>query len=287
MYLVAVQLKLHETDLESIINYRRKIEATFEEICSEIGSGNALVAFPEHIGTFIYHILLKKKKILTASLLKASLLFLYNLPSRPHPLSALTTALSSKALSIYREIFCSNAEKYSYNVAAGSTLLPMHGKVYNAAYLFDETGRVVLIQKKVHLVDFEAKSLHISCGSIRELKVAEICGKRVGVAVCYDAFFNDVMARLDELRAEVLVQPSANPEVWNERLEKEWPRGCLEHLCKSKYGRACVNPMLVGDAAKMHFEGKSSIAVKDEDGCRYVERIEDPRAEGFIVVELP
>jgi len=287
MYLAAVQLKFNEADIENLYSYRRKIEAVFEEIHSEIESNKALIAFPEHIGTFIYLMLLKKKKTLAASLLKASLLFLCDLSRHTHPLSGLITALSSKALLIYREIFSFNAKKYGYNVVAGSTLLPKHGKVYNAAYLFDETGRVVLIQKKVHLVDFEEKSLHLSCGSIKELKVAEICSKIVGVAVCYDAFFNDVMTGLDELGAEVLVQPSANPEEWNQRLEKEWPRGCLKHLCISKHGLACVNRMLVGGVADMHFEGKSSIAIKDENGCRYAERIEDPRAEGFIVVELP
>ena len=141
---------------------------------------------------------------------------------------------------------------------------------------------------KVHLIDLE-KKLEVVSGKLEEIKVFKTEWGKIGVAICYDGFFDDVVGKLVKEGAEILVQPSANPEPWDERLEKEWLKGCWEMVQKYgklKYG---VNPMGVGKILDLIFEGYSNIVAKKEetrDGSGYLAKAKTKDREELIYAEI-
>lgn len=293
--LVAVQLSLKDGDVASIDRFESKISRTFRNLSSEISlDPNTLVGLPEHIGTFLYFAYLARgsgagylSTLMRSFVARFPKILPTMLRYKVHPLKALLIDLGPEVLEEYGRIFSGISSRHGCYVVAGSIVEPVSDReVLNVSYLYDPSGEALLKQAKVHLVDFEKRNLRLSGGRLEDIDVVDARIGRIGIAVCYDAFFDDVMGRLDELGAEMVVQPSANPEVWDERLEREWPTGCPGHIAGASGLKYCVNPMLVGDVLGLHFEGRSSISAKVEEGFRYLSRAADPRGEMALYAEI-
>src|SRR5690554_5759514 len=138
----------------------------------------------------------------------------------------------------YFGVFSDAARDYGVHLVAGSVILPPYRitdgvvdwqrgpsgySVYNSSYLFGPDGLVIGRQDKVELIELEREAaLDLNAGRIDELQVFDTPLGRIGIAICKDAFMDEVVDRLQELDAQVLVQPAANPGEWSDWQQTDW-----------------------------------------------------------------
>lgn len=82
-------------------------------------------------------------------------------------------------------------------------------QAYNSAYLYDPSGALFGRVDKVFLTDPEEIDLELDNGSLAKLDVLQTPFARIGVATSRDAFYPPFMQRLEDLGAELVVQPEA------------------------------------------------------------------------------
>jgi Carbon-nitrogen hydrolase len=80
---------------------------------------------------------------------------------------------------------------------------------YNSAYLFDPEGALAGHVDKVFLTDPEENDLDLANGSLSGLTVLNTPFARIGVATSRDAFYPPLMQRLEDLGADLVIQPEA------------------------------------------------------------------------------
>ncbi len=192
------------------------------------------------------------------------------------------------------------ASRLGTYVVGGSILLPdfdnyrelnpMGNAVYNISFVFSPEGNIIGRQKKVHLIDLEGqKGLDAEPSHLSDISVIDLGFVKMGLAICYDAFFMEVVEKLVAQGAEVLVQPSANPAFWTRQQEEEWATGTLKmvrQFTQLKYG---INPMMVGKMFDLPFEGRSSIIGKADSGPNdrgYLRRAKSKDQEEILVADL-
>jgi len=169
-------------------------------------------------------------------------------------------------------------------------LAPAGTAVYNTSYLISPEGHVLGTQRKVHLIDLELKGgLDVTPGNIDWIRAFDTKAGRLGIAVCLDAYKDDIVGRLVSQGAQILVQPSANPERWEEALEHGWEEGSLGMVQRHEGLRYGVNPMMVGEMFGMVFEGMSSITAKayeTPDSTGYLARARTRDQEEVVFADL-
>ncbi len=75
-------------------------------------------------------------------------------------------------------------------------------KIYNTAFMIDASG-VVGKHRKIHLTDNESI---FSAG--HEIQVFEVAGVKVGMAICFDAWFPELFRRFVDLGADIICCPA-------------------------------------------------------------------------------
>ncbi|MFA0753638.1 MAG: hypothetical protein IMHGJWDQ_001417 [Candidatus Fervidibacter sp.] len=182
----------------------------------------------------------------------------------------------------YLETFSAAARKYGVYLVAGSAPLPEYDlppdgslpgdyralgeAVYNTSYFFGPDGRILGRQKKVHLIELEGPAgLDLVPGSAEEIRAFDTPLGRVGIAICLDAFHADVLDRLQEQGAQILVQPSANPAPWSLEQQRDWLNGSWKATFAEGRFAYAVNPMMVGQVLDLGFFGQSSLVARDPE----------------------
>ena len=126
------------------------------------------------------------------------------------------------------------------------------GKAYNSVVLIDDRGDVVGVYRKTHLFDalgYRESMVFEQGGSLFE--PVELCGVRVGVAVCFELRFPEVF-RYQALRgAEVFIVPSA----WYRGPGKEEQYRFLAQARAHENTVWLAAPILYGD----NFTGRSLV----------------------------
>ena len=181
---------------------------------------------------------------------------------------------------IHVEAFAEAARAVQATVVAGTILGPPVGfeasrgwhvsdpRPRARAATFGPDGSWIGATDKVFLTPGVESRIGLSRGRIEDLRPLVTPAGPVGVAICLDAFHDEVIARLDGLGTRILVQPSANLADWSRpwpgdpslREGEAWwrygaPRAVRGRL-SLRYG---VNPMLVGAALGLRPRGRSSI----------------------------
>lgn len=280
--LVAVQQRLEAAEYADPARLQRRLGALLEAGLRELPDGlPVLAAFPEDAGTLLAFVedgeILRTRRELSAAARALARRHLWGLARarlrhRVSTIRALFLERAPAAHQAYVELFGGLARRYGCYVVGGSAVFPRHrledgvaalasgADVFNTAYLFDPDGRVVGSQRKVHLVDLEAENLDLSPAPIDCLAVTPTPVGRVGIAICYDAFHDDVLQKLRSQRVQVLVQPSANPAAWDDWQRDDWARGAWRAVLEGG-GRPlyAVNPMMVGSLFDLTFQGQSGI----------------------------
>lgn len=276
--IAAVQFKWNIEDYQSKSSFENRINSIMEYIRSSVDSFNPLlVVFPEDIGTPLLLIdsckSIRDKKNFAQAARSLMISNLHNVLKYKikHGVSSIRALLISKSHDMeteYCRVFSSAAKKSNAYIVAGSINLAEGNKdVYNISYFFSPDGKLIGKQKKVHLVDFEGKEgFDLTPGSISELKVFQTPFAKVGIAICLDAFKDDVINTLSSKGADILVQPSANNDPWNEWQQEDWLNGAYLAVYGRKKFRYGINAMMNGNIFDLNFEGQSSIISSAKTG---------------------
>lgn len=199
----------------------------------------------------------------------------------------------------YFEVFSEAAREHGVYIAAGSVVLPPYRiedgvvqwergperhDVRNTSYLFGPDGLVLGKQDKVELIELELSgALNLTAGSVDDLNVIDTPLGKIGLAICLDAFSDEITQALVDQGAQILVQPSANPGPWHEWQQEDWLRSSHLMVQAERRFSYAVNPMLNGPLWDIDFYGQSSIVARGapDSGLGYRELGSAP---GFISV---
>lgn len=281
--LVAVQQRLEAAEYADPARLQRQLGSLLEAGLRQLPDGlPVLAAFPEDAGTLLVFVddaeILRAQRELSAAAQALARRHLWGLARtrlrrRVSTIRALFLERAPAAHQAYVEIFGGLARRYGCYLVGGSAVFPPHRleggiatlapgtDVFNTTYLFDPDGRVVGSQRKVHLVEMEAEgNLDLTPAPLDSLVVTPTPVGRVGIAICYDAFHDDVLEKLRTHRVQALVQPSANPGAWDDWQRDDWARGAWRAVLEGD-GRPlyAINPMMVGSLFDLTFEGQSGI----------------------------
>lgn len=295
--LIAVQAEMRHEDFLSAEAYRRKVLSLAESAVEGLAPADEvprLLAFPEAIAWPLPLLLGAAGAAEPArSLREASLAYLrrhaaglggWALRSRRFGPSLLHLPRAVEVGRLHLETFAEAARLARATVVAGTLLGPAVGfeasrgwhvrdpRPRNRAHLFGPGGAWLGGGDKVHFTAGLEARLGLVPGRAEDLRPVATPLGAVGVAVCLDAFHDELVARLDGQGARVLVQPSANFADWG----RPWPAdaamregeawltyGLRRALTGRQHLRAGVNPMLVGEVLGVRASGRSSIVGGD------------------------
>jgi len=175
-------------------------------------------------------------------------------------------------------------------LSSDGSLRPFGNSVYNTAFLISPQGRVLGWQRKVHLIELEGpKGLDVAPGKVDWINSLDTEIGSLGLAICLDGFKDDVVTRLIAQGAHVMVQPSANPEKWEDALGHGWENGALGMVQRYEGLLHVINPMMVGEMFGLVFEGISSITAKADstpDGSGYLARASTEDGEEIVWADI-
>ncbi|WP_420427399.1 hypothetical protein [Algiphilus sp.] len=162
---------------------------------------------------------------------------------------------------------------------------PADADIRNRNYFFGPDGSLLGVQDKAYLVPIEReRTLGLGLLGIEtvDLPVLDLPFARVGTVISKDAWMIDVNERLEQINAELLIQPEAFGS-WGAPRGDLWPpdkfqRGGWWMLQKHPGLKINVTPMLTGNFGDLDFDGQPFIAVEapggDPDLCLMGQRPE-------------
>ncbi|MEJ5251064.1 MAG: carbon-nitrogen hydrolase family protein [Chthonomonadetes bacterium] len=301
--LVAVQMRITLEDYQSERHLANRIDHLLGSARSRVKpDASAMVVFPEDVGLgmlFIddYEAVKGCKSIYEAaevlSRRYASPLQQVIDTHKVSPTRALLVVLGKKLRSRYHRIFSQLARKHRVTLVAGSAPLPdtkRVSEVYNTSYVFDHQGRLILSQRKVHLIPLEQQEgMDLCAGRVEDLRVVDTPAGRLGVAICWDGFHADVVETLVKQKARLIAQPSFNPLPWTPEQAESWKTG-LWQACQQHPEIIGINPMMVGRLFEdVVVEGRSSIvahASQTRDGSGYLAQATSATEEEILIAHI-
>jgi len=151
--------------------------------------------------------------------------------------------------------------------ATGPAYVASSPEVFNAALVYSPTGERVGRVDKVFLTDVEEKTLQLSAGPLEGLKTFPLPFATLGIATSRDAFYPPFAQRLDDLNADLVVQPEAFSGWVTEEHPGDWLPDVMLAAGWSltqKYTsvRHLAAPMLTGNVFDVAFDGQAFITAK-------------------------
>lgn len=135
-------------------------------------------------------------------------------------------------------------------------LEPATGRRFDSSPVFDADGRLLGVTRMIHITDYEGfhEQSYYFPGD-KGVPVYETRVGKIGVAICYDRHYPEVMRSLGIAGAELVVIPQAGTV-------GEWPEGLYEAEVRTAafqngYFVALANR--VGVEGKLHFAGESFV----------------------------
>lgn len=111
-------------------------------------------------------------------------------------------------------LLSSLARELSIYIIGGSIPEKEGNKIYNTSYSFDKNGNLIGKHRKIHLFDVNIEngikfreSVFLSSGSSVTVFDTSLC--RIGVAVCYDMRFPELIRKMALLGAKLIIIPAA------------------------------------------------------------------------------
>jgi predicted amidohydrolase len=281
--LVAVQMQVQLDDYQSPEAFGAVMQQYMKEAMRTRGDGLRLVAFPEDVGLGLlvvddYAAVKDCASWSEAASLLISLYWpqIYQIMGQYgcSPMHALLLLKGERVQEVYVDTFSRLAKEHHVTLVAGSAPLPgPGGAVYNASLVFAPTGKIIGEQRKVNLIALEGPyGLDLTPASVGDLHPVDTPVGRIGVAICYDMFFPEIVDKLVAEGSQILVQPTFNPQPWDAWQEEDWKHGLWTAVGTHPTVAAGVNPMMVGGLFDVAVEGVSSII-----GGSF-----DPPADGYL-----
>ncbi|WP_221568426.1 carbon-nitrogen family hydrolase [Alkalihalobacillus sp. TS-13] len=144
------------------------------------------------------------------------------------------------------------AAKYEINIIGGSVANQLDGKIYNSSFVFNRKGEQVYQYDKVHLVPMLDEPNFLTGGE-KAAEVFELDGVKMGVIICYDLRFPELIRSLAIEGAQILF------------IVAEWPLARRNHWVTLQKSRAIENQMYVlscnriGSYDGVEFSGTSMV----------------------------
>jgi predicted amidohydrolase len=192
------------------------------------------------------------------------------------------------------------AELRAPDVGGEHAYLAVDPRVRNRNLILAPDGSVAAVQDKAYLVPLERDpaGLGLTAIGLDAVTVADLPIGRVASVISKDAWMPDVNDRLDQLGAQVLIQPEAYDR-WADvtpvdgpdasPLSVLWPpdnvqRGGWWMVQRHRAPRANVTPMLTGHLAELTFDGQPMVAVPAPDGDPTLGLLGQPRDRGWAAI---
>ena len=126
------------------------------------------------------------------------------------------------------------------------------GETYNAAALIHD-GKIVDLTRKVYLPNHGIfdEGMYFTTGS--QPKTFRFKGKNIGVAICYDMWFDDLPRSLKEQEAEIIISMNSSPYVF----KKHYERKDIVQSTAAKYNIPIIYVNQFGAQDNIVFDGGS------------------------------
>jgi len=106
------------------------------------------------------------------------------------------------------------ASELGVYIIGGSIPETDKGKIFNTSYIFDKNGKLIAKHRKTHMFDIDItsgisfqESRHISPGKDITVFDTDLC--RMGVAICYDMRFPELIRKMSLDGAKLIIIPAA------------------------------------------------------------------------------
>ncbi len=295
--LVAVQMRYRLEDYRSAEAFRERVLNLTRTIRQRIPNGNLLIVFPEDVGlglifTQDYERVQSCKTIVEAGLRLMERLKITPLASEGGFAGAtriLLRTLSPFVERVYNEVFSEAARVAKAWLVAGSAPIAQGECVHNVCYTYNPKGERVLVQRKINLVPLEQESGLNLCPAPCELPTVNTPAGKLGVLICLDGFYHELIDQHAKRGVRVLAMPSYNPLPWTKEESQGWESGLLAGVQKHP-NLIGVNPMGVGGFFDVNAEGQSSIVAqrsKTPDGSGYLARAQIKDQEEILYYPAP
>ncbi len=144
------------------------------------------------------------------------------------------------------------AKKHHVHFVAGSIAVEEDGHIYNRALVINSAGETIYQYDKMHLVPMLDEHLYFTGGKERAA-IFELDGHKMGLIICYDIRFPELMRSLALQGAETVF------------VLAEWPSARASHWETLQKARAIENQVYivssnrVGTYDQVEFAGKSMV----------------------------
>ncbi|QGH33763.1 carbon-nitrogen family hydrolase [Gracilibacillus salitolerans] len=144
------------------------------------------------------------------------------------------------------------AKKNNINIIGGSIANQKENGIYNTSYVFNREGKLVHHYDKMHLVPMLDEPKYLNGGEAKGA-IFELEGVKMGVIICYDLRFPELMRAIALQGAEVL------------HIVAQWPTARKDHWKFLQYARAIENQCYVisanssGSCNGTDFAGESMV----------------------------
>ncbi|WP_045836569.1 carbon-nitrogen hydrolase family protein [Hyphomicrobium sp. 99] len=147
-------------------------------------------------------------------------------------------------------------------------------ELFNSSALFDAQGKLTAVYQKIHLFGADEKCL-FSPG--KELVVARLGDRVVGMAICYDIEFPEMARELKRRGSEIIIVPTANMAPYFQVPTTFIRARALENGVFVAYANLC------GSEGDLEYTGLSGIS--GPDGIDLARA--GPRGEALLLAQLP
>ncbi len=145
---------------------------------------------------------------------KADMILLPEMFNCPYDNGKFVEYAESRKNSRTLKIISNAAERNGIHVIAGSIPELDNGKLYNSSFIFDRKGKIIGVHRKMHLFDINVprkitfkESETLTAGNEITVVDTELC--RIGVAICYDIRFPELLRLMTDNGAELILVPGA------------------------------------------------------------------------------
>ncbi|MFC0557457.1 carbon-nitrogen family hydrolase [Halalkalibacter alkalisediminis] len=144
------------------------------------------------------------------------------------------------------------AKTFNVNLVAGSIAVEEEGSIYNRSIIMNREGKIVHTYDKMHLVPMLDEHIYLEGGK-SSVRVFELDGKKMGVIICYDLRFPELVRTLALEGAEVVF------------VVAEWPEARASHWEVLQQARAIEDQVYivscnrVGAYNGVQFAGRSMV----------------------------
>ena len=162
-----------------------------------------------------------------------------------------------------------NTKDLSVRILIGGPWL-LDGKVYNA-YISIHRGHIKIVSKKTHLPNYDVFDEKRFFVSADELELLDLGTLKIGFPICEDVWHPDIVARLKNMGADLIIIPNGSPYESSKLAERQ---ATIKRRCKES-NLPIIYLNLVGGQDDLVFDGGSFVC--DHNGkilCQFPQFVE-------------